>query len=313
MCGGREAAAHSGLSPVASVTDSSLSSSSLPAAWRPQMGLRLVDHAITAVRQQLAGTGLARPGPNPLVIVGPRGAGKSRLLSAWFMETPGAILWDGPALGRELAAALSHDTIDRIHRRFTEARLVIVDGIEQITAWDTQRFLGHLCDAALDAGVMIVATLRTHPVVCTSLEPTLASRLSGGLVVPLPMVVPNRPAPGGGRGPSTDRRPPTVRRVIGVTAQCHGVAPEDIVGPSRSRRVAQARAVAMYLARTLTTGSLETIGRAFGGRDHTTVLHAVRVTQGRCAGDPALAADIDRLIDQLVRPRHRPTARAAVR
>jgi chromosomal replication initiation ATPase DnaA len=266
------------------------------------MGLRLVEHALNAVRERLTGTGVGCPGANPLVIVGPRGVGKSRLLAAWFLEIPGAILWDGPSLGRALAAALSHDTIDRFHGRFISARLVIVDGIEQITAWDTQRFLGHLLDAALDAGVMIVVTLRTHPVACTSLEPTLASRLSGGLVAALPPVGPHRPAPAGGDGLSPDRRPPTVRRVIGATARCHGLTPEDIVGPSRSRRVAHARAVAMYLARALTSGSLEAIGRAFGGRDHTTVLHAVRVTQSRCAGDPALAADIDRLLDHLSRP-----------
>lgn len=266
------------------------------------MGLRLLDHAVGLVRGRLLGTGAGCPGANPLVIVGRRGAGKSRFLASWFTETPGAILWDGPSLGRELAAALSHDTIDRLHGRFVAARLVIVDGIEQITAWDAQRFLGHLFDAALAADAMIVATLRTHPIACTSLEPTLASRLSGGLIVPLPTVGPTKPEPHGGRCPATPRRPPTVRRVIGATARWHGLTPEDILGPSRSRRVAQARAVAMYLARSLTAASLETLGRAFGGRDHTTVLHAVRVTQDRCAADPALVADIDRLIDQLARP-----------
>lgn len=266
------------------------------------MGLRLVDHALSAVRDRLLAAGTGSPAPYPLVIVGPRGAGKSRLLAAWFLETPGAILWDGPSLGRELAAALSHDTIDRLHGRFMSARLVIVDGIEQITAWDAQRFLGHLFDAALDAGVMIVATLRTHPIACTSVEPTLASRLSGGLVVALPPVGLGRSGPVNGGVASHERRPPTIRRVIGATARCHGLTPEDIVGPGRSRRVAHARAVAMYLARTLTAGSLEAIGRAFGGRDHTTVLHGVRVTEERRAGDPALAAEIDRLIDHLARP-----------
>lgn len=261
-------------------------------------GFRLVDHALTAVRDRLAGTARSG-GANPLVLVGPRASGKSRLLAAWFMEIPGAILWDGPSLGRELAAALSHDTIDRIHGRFVSARLVIIDGVELIAAWDAQRFLGHLCDAASDAGVTIVATLRTHPVACSSLEPTLASRLSGGLVVAMPPVDTGRSVSEHRSAMPTDGRPPTVRRVINATARCHGLAAEDIVGPSRSRRVAHARAVAMYLARTLTSGSLEAIGKAFGGRDHTTVLHGVRVTRERRAGDPAVAADIDRLIEQL--------------
>lgn len=265
------------------------------------IGLRLVDHALTAVRDSVSGTGQGSLAGNPLVIVGPRGAGKSRLLAAWFTGTPGAIFWDGVSLGRELAAALSHDTIDRLHGRVVSARLVIIDGVEQITAWDAQRFLGHLCDAALDAAVTVVATLRTHPAACTSLEPTLASRLSSGLVVALPPAGLPRPGQAGRLDAAPVRRPPTVRRVINATARCLGVAPADIVGPSRSRRVAQARAVAMYLARVLTTGSLEALGRAFGGRDHTTVLHGVRVTEGRRAREPALAAEIDLLIDQLAR------------
>lgn len=279
-----------------------VANSSRASSGRQPPGFRLVGHALAAVRDRLAGTGCGLQGANPLVIVGPRGAGKSRLLATWFLETPGAILWDGPTLGRELAAALSHDTIDRLHGRFVSARLVIVDGVQLITAWDAQRFLGHLLDAACDAGVMIVATLRTHPVACTGLEPTLASRLSGGLVVAMPPVDTNRSVAEDRAVPSTDRRPPTVRRVIGATARCHGLTPQDIMGPSRSRRVAQARAVAMYLARTLTSGSLEAIGRAFGGRDHTTVLHGVRMTQERRSSDPALAAEIDRLIDRLARP-----------
>jgi chromosomal replication initiation ATPase DnaA len=288
--------AQSGSAPVAIVTDAS---PTLPG--RQTMSVRLVDHALTAVRDRLTGRASGGLDANPLVIVGPRGAGKSRLLAAWFMETQGAILWDGPSLGRDLAAALSHDTVDRLHGRFVSARLVIIDGVEQITAWDAQRFLGHLIDAALDASVTIVVTLRTHPIACTSLEPTLASRLSGGLVVALPPVGLGRSGPVDGRDAATKRRPPTIRRVIGATSRCHGLTPEDIVGPGRSRRVAHARAVAMYLARTLTAGSLEAIGRAFGGRDHTTVLHGVRMTQARRSSDPALEAEIDRLIDQLTR------------
>ena len=51
---------------------------------------------------------------------------------------------------------------------------------------------------------------------------------------------------------------------------------EDFHSPQRARRVARPRQVAMYLSRKLTTRSLPEIGRRFGGRDHTTVLHACR-------------------------------------
>ena len=58
--------------------------------------------------------------------------------------------------------------------------------------------------------------------------------------------------------------------------------------------------MAMYLARRLTPASLQAIGTAFGGRDHTTVLHGIRVTEARRASDPGLAAEIDELVAGLV-------------
>jgi chromosomal replication initiator protein len=57
--------------------------------------------------------------------------------------------------------------------------------------------------------------------------------------------------------------------------------------------------VAMYLAKTLTLRSLPEIGRRFGGRDHTTVLHAVRKIEGLVGNDAALAEEIESLKRQL--------------
>jgi len=71
-------------------------------------------------------------------------------------------------------------------------------------------------------------------------------------------------------------RPPRVigaEQIIAETAAYFGLRPEDILGRCRSREVALARQVAMYLTRELTSLSLPQIGEAFGGRDHTTILH----------------------------------------
>jgi chromosomal replication initiator protein len=62
--------------------------------------------------------------------------------------------------------------------------------------------------------------------------------------------------------------------VIGQTAQYFSLTIEEIAGPSRNRSLVEARQIAMYLCRELTDLSLPSIGREFGGRDHTTVLHA---------------------------------------
>lgn len=209
-------------------------------------------------------------------------------------------MWDGRSLGRDLAAALSHNTIDRIHERFVSSRLIIVDGVEQITAWDVQRTLAHLFDAAIAAGTAFIATLRIHPTACTSLEASLASRLAGGLVVSMP---PGNSTRSLADNVVADSRPTTtLRRVIGATARKHGLTAADLTGPSRCRQVSHARGMAMYLSRRLTPASLGTIGMAFGGRDHTTVLHGIRVTEERRSLHPGIAAEIDQLIATLVRP-----------
>ena len=61
----------------------------------------------------------------------------------------------------------------------------------------------------------------------------------------------------------------------------------------------QARGVAMYLARQLTDKSLDEVGRHYGGRDHTTVLHACRKTESLLAGDPVTRQAVDELKNQL--------------
>jgi chromosomal replication initiator protein len=62
--------------------------------------------------------------------------------------------------------------------------------------------------------------------------------------------------------------------IMAVTAEFFGVTIEDLCGPAKTKQLAQARQIAMYLCRELTDLSLPRIGQIFGGRDHTTVMHA---------------------------------------
>lgn len=73
----------------------------------------------------------------------------------------------------------------------------------------------------------------------------------------------------------------------------------EMTSDCRARVVARPRQVAMYLARQLTTRSLPQIGRKFGGRDHTTVMQAVRKIEQLKGTDPALAQDIELLCRML--------------
>ena len=77
----------------------------------------------------------------------------------------------------------------------------------------------------------------------------------------------------------------TLEEIQAATCDRLGISPETLNSPDRSARVAWARHVAMYLSRELTDATLPAIGRAFGGRNHTTVLHACRRTTERIARD----------------------------
>ena len=67
----------------------------------------------------------------------------------------------------------------------------------------------------------------------------------------------------------------------------------------RTRQVVRPRQIAMYLAKIMTPRSLPEIGRRFGGKDHTTVLHAVRKIEGMIIDDEKLACDIELLKSQV--------------
>ena len=80
-----------------------------------------------------------------------------------------------------------------------------------------------------------------------------------------------------------------------VVAHEYNVSRADILSPRRTANVVRPRQVAMYLAKILTLRSLPDIGRRFGGRDHTTVLHAVRKIEGLVGNDNALAEEVEAL------------------
>ena len=69
----------------------------------------------------------------------------------------------------------------------------------------------------------------------------------------------------------------------------------DMIGPKRTRTIARPRQIAMYLAKQLTTRSLPEIGRRFGGRDHTTIMHGIRVIDELRQSDPQMGEDVDLL------------------
>lgn len=93
---------------------------------------------------------------------------------------------------------------------------------------------------------------------------------------------------------SSDRKL-TIEEIQRRVAEHYNIRLSDMIGPKRLRNIARPRQVAMYLAKQLTPRSLPEIGRRFGGRDHTTIMHGVRKIEELMTTDSQLADDLQLL------------------
>jgi chromosomal replication initiator protein len=87
----------------------------------------------------------------------------------------------------------------------------------------------------------------------------------------------------------------TIDEIIRKVADHYNLRISDLLSARRARAVARPRQVAMYLSKTLTTRSLPDIGRRIGGRDHTTVIHAIRKIEELRVTDAQIAEDVELL------------------
>lgn len=246
---------------------------------------------------------------SPLVILGPAADTTSclqdiarhwdrlqRVSDRGPRQRAAALLIDAVTLAADLEAAVGED-LDRVHRRWTRSQLLLIDGINGHHLRPRHlHVLPHLLDRAAERGSRLVVGLgrgRGQP----QLPEPIASRLEAGLMVMLPDTqAASMPSSQIGAG-SAQRL--TVRRIVSTTASHFGLLVADLTGPSRRRTAAVARGIAMHLIRELCSESLAEIGGHFGGRDHTTVLHAIRVTRHRCEHDASLAGDLEAIVHTL--------------
>jgi chromosomal replication initiator protein len=84
--------------------------------------------------------------------------------------------------------------------------------------------------------------------------------------------------------------------ILKIVGRHYNVARTDLLSPRRARSIVMPRQIGMYLAKKMTSRSLPEIGRRFGGRDHSTVLHAVRKIDGQMQRDDRLAREVALLI-----------------
>jgi chromosomal replication initiator protein len=95
-----------------------------------------------------------------------------------------------------------------------------------------------------------------------------------------------------------------IRAITQRVAEHFGVKVAELRGPARRKEIVSARSVAIYLTRDMTDDSLQTIGRYFAGRDHTTVTYNVRKVAGELATGDVQTSDVvarirQRLLDDL--------------
>lgn len=96
-----------------------------------------------------------------------------------------------------------------------------------------------------------------------------------------------------------ERKSPSIRSIQLVVAERYGVTRADLMSQRRTAQVVRPRQIAMYLSKHLTGLSLPAIGRHFGGRDHTTALHAVNKIAALVEKDSSLALEVKNMREAL--------------
>jgi chromosomal replication initiator protein len=271
--------------------------------------------------------------PNPLVLHGSTGCGKSFLAQTLVRQLMAAPL--GHTIQVVFAGEIVRNTEDQSPGdELADARtadLLVIEDLQQLPLRSSSIF-SELLDDRLRRRLPTVLTCSVGPAGLKAMPRRLSSRLAGGLVVQIePLRVRSRErlltelasrrglsleteaiewmarrAQGGGIRPlvgmleqlrTLTRSHPRVwnlfevqqalqdeaipqkhpvERIVQKVATAYGVKPKDLLGSCRQRTVLLPRQVAMFLAREVTKLSLVSIGTAFGGRDHTTVMHACK-------------------------------------
>ena len=100
------------------------------------------------------------------------------------------------------------------------------------------------------------------------------------------------------QGQASGKSSPTIDQIIEIVAQYYSIPVNNVREKNRRKEVALCRQVAMYIAKSLTNYSLKSIGLHFGGRDHSTVIHAVNHIEEAKKKDKGLADDINYILSQ---------------
>ena len=198
------------------------------------------------------------------------------------------------------------------------SRLFIITRFDCISRNESDQFLASQCiDFLLGNSSLLIVTLPSHPTTL-GLHPALASRLCAGFLLPIPThtsFIQKRLQKSSTSTASheskiqishkklqqkIDRKTTDViKKIIQNVARHFGILPDDITGGSQRRCHVRPRGFAMYCVREMTNLSSHEIGRNFGGRDHSTVLHSLKVTTKILQQDQNALADLHEITSTL--------------
>ena len=261
---------------------------------------------------------------NPLFIYGDSGLGKTHLIYAIAHQIrttrPSAkiIYIKGDDFINEFIELVRAGRGSEFRAKYRDADLLLVDDVQFVAGKEqVQNEFFHTFNTLYEAGRQIVLTSDRPPSDMHLLDDRLRTRFEWGLLVDVQppdfetrlAIVKNKAAQWGtvidddiaryiAENVTSNVRQledfmkknanlaPTAAMIITETSRYFGIDEEVIKGPSRSREAVNARQAAMYLVRRMTNLSTPDIGREFGKRDHTTVLHSLEQIEKKMKSDP---------------------------
>lgn len=247
---------------------------------------------------------------------------------------------DGPGFVAREAQLLAEGGRSALRERLDRAALICIDRIEALAGRAmAQEALFSLVNDALERGTQLVFAGAAAPQKLPGFAERVASRLAWGLSVAIeaPQIetrlalltrLAGQAAAGiapdelarlvetyapdmhqvtrlaerllAGERPGGRTEMVSFDRIMQAVADRYGLRPADIAGQRRLREMAHARQVALLLGRRLTGHSLAALGGMVGGRDHSTVLHAIRTAEDRAAGDAEFAKELVELTQEVL-------------
>ncbi len=194
-----------------------------------------------------------------------------------------------PSLEERLVSRFKWGLVAEVERPSYDTRIAIVQKKAELRGLDIPSDVAALIAASIDANIRelegaVVRLQAQANIENLPLSLDLAQRVLAQLPSKAPLKV-------------------SISVIIDTVAEFYSLKLSDLQSKRRQKSIAQPRQLCMFLARKLTDHSLEEIGNYFGGRDHTTVMHAVRTTAERMEANPDYAAVVTTLQQRSQIPR----------